>query len=157
MSVGRAEASGKTPPPRGEGSSRKGVFLGLAGLLALLALAFWLRWQYATTISLYVDEFTTLWAARRVLDTGAPIMPSGVLYTRGLLATYVTALAGLLAGGLSYTVGRLPSILFGLATVLAIFGVGRRVWNSRVGWLAALGLALLPEAIVWGARARFYA
>jgi hypothetical protein len=54
-------------------------------------------------------------------------------------------------------VGRLPSILFGLGTIVAIFGVGRREWNSRVGWLAALGLALLPEAIVWGARARFYA
>ncbi len=117
----------------------------------------WLRWQYVQTISLYVDEFTTLWAARRTLELGAPLMPSGVLYTRGLLATYVTALAGLLAGGLTYTVGRLPSVLFGLATIVAVFGVGRREWNSRVGWLAALGLALLPEAIIWSGRARFYA
>ena len=127
------------------------------GLLAVLALAGWLRWRYATEISLYVDEFTTLWAAKRVMALGVPIMPSGVLYTRGLLATYVTALAGVLAGGLTYGVGRLPSLLFGLATMVAIFAVGRREWNSRVGWLAALGLALLPEAIVWSARARFYA
>ncbi len=129
----------------------------LLGLLALLALAAWLRWRYATEISLYVDEFTTLWAAKRVMASGVPIMPSGVLYTRGLLATYVTALAGFLAGGLTYTAGRLPSLLFGLAAIVAIFGAGRREWNSRVGWLAALGLVLLPEAIVWSARARFYA
>ena len=129
----------------------------ILGLLALLALAAWLRWRYATEISLYVDEFTTLWAAKRVMASGVPIMPSGVLYTRGLLATYVTALAGLLAGGLTYTVGRLPSLLFGLASIGAIFAVGRREWNSRVGWLAALGLVLLPEAIVWSGRARFYA
>ena len=51
-----------------------------------------LRWRYATEISLYVDEFTTLWGAQRILELGAPILPSGVLYTRGLLNTYVTAL-----------------------------------------------------------------
>jgi len=128
--------------------------IGALGLL--LVLAAWLRWQYAQTISLYVDEFTTLWAARRTLEQGAPLMPSGVLYTRGLLATYVTALAGALAG-LDYISGRMPSIFFGLATIAVIFVAGRREWNGRVGWLAALGLALLPEAIMWGGRARFYA
>lgn len=129
----------------------------ILGLFALLALAGWLRWRYASEISLYVDEFTTLWAAKRVMASGVPIMPSGVLYTRGLLATYVTASAGALAGGLTYGIGRLPSLIFGLASILAIFAVGRREWNSRAGGLAALGLALLPEAIVWSARARFYA
>ena len=56
-------------------------------LAALLALGLWLRWRYATEISLYVDEFTTLWGAERILALGAPILPSGVLYTRGLLNT----------------------------------------------------------------------
>lgn len=132
------------------------VLAGLFSLAALLALAFWLRWRYVQEISLYVDEFTSLWAARRVLATGAPLMPSGVLYTRGLLASYVTAFAAML-GGLSYTVGRLPSLIFGLATIVAILAAGRREWNVRVGWLAAAGLALLPEAVVWSGRARFYA
>src|SRR5262249_23762142 len=29
-------------------------------------------------------------------------------------------------------------------------------WNLRVAWLAAIGLALLPEAVIWSGRARFY-
>jgi 4-amino-4-deoxy-L-arabinose transferase-like glycosyltransferase len=124
------------------------------GIVLLLAL--WLRWQYVQEISLYVDEFTTLWAAVQVQAHGAPIMPSGVLYTRGLLASYVEA-AFLTLFGFSYTVGRLPSVLFGLATVVAIFVIGKREWRTGVGWLAAIGLALLPEAIIWSARARFYA
>lgn len=128
---------------------------GAAALVALLALAGWLRWRYVQEISLYVDEFTTLWATKQVLATGVPVMPSGVLYTRGLLATYVTALAAA-AGGLTYTVGRLPGLFFGLLSIAAIFAVGRREWNVRVAWLAAVGLALLPEAIVWSGRARFY-
>lgn len=122
----------------------------------LLAVGFWLRWQHIQQVSLHVDEFTTLWAARRTMELGTPIMPSGVLYTRGLLATYVTALAGALAG-LDYTTGRLTALFFNLATIVVIFLIGRRAWNARVGWLAALGLTLLPEAIIWGGRARFYA
>lgn len=131
----------------------------LLALAALLGLAFWLRWRYVREISLYVDEFTTLWAARQVQNYGVPIMPSGVLYTRGLLASYVEALF-LSALGFSYNVGRLPSVLFGLATIVAVWRIGRRGWPTTlligVGGLAAIGLALLPEAIVWGGRARFY-
>ncbi len=131
---------------------------GLLALALVTILALWLRWQYATTISLYVDEFTTLWAAKQVQAHGIPIMPSGVLYTRGLLASYIEALF-LSIGGFSYLVGRLPSLLFGLATILVTFAIGRQDWGRRgwaIGWLAAIGLALLPEAILWSGRARFY-
>lgn len=129
--------------------------IGFALLGLIIVGAFWLRWRYAQTISLYVDEFTTLWAAQRVQTVGLPIMPSGVLYTRGLLATYVEA-AFLALFGFSYLIGRLPGILFGVATVATLWLVGRRIWREEVGVLAALGLALLPEAILWGGRARFY-
>ncbi len=133
---------------------QKSVGLGILGLI--LIVAFWLRWRYAQTISLYVDEFTTLWAARRVQTLGVPLMPSGVLYTRGLLSTYIEA-AFLALFGFSYWIGRLPSILFGLATIAVLWMMGRRLWQEAVGLLAALGLALLPEAILWSGRARFYA
>jgi len=124
-------------------------------LTGILAIAVWLRWRYIHEISLYVDEFTTLWAATRVQELGVPRMPSGVLYTRGLLNSYIEA-AFLSVFGFSYTNGRLVSLFFGLATIFATFFIGRREWNARVGLLAALGLALLPEAIIWSGRARFY-
>ena len=124
--------------------------------LGLLAVGFWFRWRYVQNVSLDVDEFTTLWAARRILETGLPSMPSGVIYTRGLLNMYITALFGAM-GGLTYTVGRLPSVCFGLASIVTVFWLGRRLWNSRVGWLAALALVLIPETIKWDSSARFYA
>ncbi len=129
----------------------------VSGLLlaGILAIGFWLRWRYIHEISLYVDEFTTLWAATRIQELGIPRMPSGVLYTRGLLNSYIEA-AFLSVFGFSYTNGRLVSLFFGLATILAAFFIGRREWNARVGLLASLGLALLPEAIIWSGRARFY-
>ena len=135
--------------------SRVTWLLGIGGLIALLLLAFWLRWQYATQVQLHVDEFTTLWAATQVQANGAPIMPSGVLYTRGILSSYLVAFAQQLAGN-SPLVGRSVSIIFGVAAVLTVFLVGRREWTARVGWVAAIGLTLLPEIIVWSGRARFY-
>lgn len=52
--------------------NRTTLFLTLS-LVGPLLFALWLRWRYIQTISLYVDEFTTLWAARRVQQLGAPI------------------------------------------------------------------------------------
>jgi uncharacterized membrane protein len=129
----------------------RGIFL-----IALIALAIWLRWLYIANVGLHVDEFSTLWGSRQVMDSGLPLMPSGVLYTRGLFSTYLIAAVGKLFG-LSFTAGRLPSLIFGVLTVVATFVLGRRSWNERVGWLAAVLLALLPEAIEASGRARFYA
>ncbi len=131
------------------------ALLAAGVLVAALAAAAWLRWRYVRDVSLYVDEFTTLWAAERIRELGAPRMPSGVLYTRGLLWSYIEAAALALFGG-GYTVGRLPSLVVGLLTVWVVWLVGRRAWRAEVGLVAAAGLALLPEAVVWSGRARFY-
>ncbi|MCB9160724.1 MAG: glycosyltransferase family 39 protein [Caldilineaceae bacterium] len=121
----------------------------------LAAIGATLRVVYAFRVDLHVDEFTTLWAARRILETGVPVMPSGVLYGRGLLTSYLTAGALALLEPTAF-VGRLPSVLAGAASIIAIFAVGRREWTARVGLLAAVGLMLLPEAIDAAGRARFY-
>ncbi len=128
-----------------------GCILAL-GLLVVIGLFF--RWRYATNISLFIDEFTTMWAARQILDNGVPIMPSGVLYTRGLLSSYVEA--AFLAIHFSRLMARVPSILLGLVTILATYMVGRHHFDWRVGIVAAALITLAPEEIVWSGRARFY-
>lgn len=138
------------------GRVRPAVIAWLLPAGLLLAVAFWMRWQYIQQVGLHVDEFSSLWAVRRVLDHGIPLLPSGVIYTRGLFHTYLTALF-MQIGGFSFTMGRLPSLCFALATVMLIFLIGWKRWQPGVGVLAALGLALLPEAIEAGGRARFYA
>jgi 4-amino-4-deoxy-L-arabinose transferase-like glycosyltransferase len=128
----------------------------IGGLLLLLAVAAWLRIDYLRGANLHVDEFTTLWAAQQVREQGAPIMPSGVLYTRGLLYTYLLAGAETLFGAGRITAFAL-SMVTGLITIVVTWIVGKRSWSAAVGWLGAVGLALLPEAIIWSSRARFYA
>lgn len=127
----------------------------LVGLAGLLIVGFWLRWQFVVRVSPDVDELTTLWATRRILTYGIPWMPSATLYSRGLLNSYTIA-AFALVGGLTTTIGRLPSVIFGLLTILLLWWIGWRLWNGRVAMLAAAGWAFLPEAVQADGHARFY-
>ncbi len=124
-------------------------------LSVLVAVAAYLRLRYAQDIHLYVDEFGTLLAVRSILERGLPILPSGTFYSHGLLFSYLDALfVSLLRFG--ETVARLPSVFIGALTVPLVYLAGKRLFSSGVGWIAAGALAVDPEAIVWGGRARMY-
>ena len=135
-----------------------------ATLLALIIAAIALRWLYIQRISFFFDEFTTLWAAKTVLERGLPLFSSGNFYTHGLLFTYLEA-PFLWIFGLEETLLRLPSLFIGIATVLAVFAIGRRLFSSGLGvstaeaagLIAAAAVAMDPEAIAWGGRVRMYA
>lgn len=134
-------------------AQRRWVFLTL---LVLLVAAAVLRWLYINRISLFFDEFTSLWAAKTVLQRGLPLFPTGNFYTHGLLFTYLEA-PFLWAFGLEETWLRLPSLLIGMSTVIATFFVGRQLFSDGAGLVAAAAVAMDPEAIAWGGRVRMYA
>ena len=116
---------------------------------------FYLGLLYLLTVSLHVDEYSTLWAAQQVIQRGLPRLPSGFFYSQGLLFTYLDALfIGLF--GFSEPVARAPSLLVGTATIPLLYLVGKRFFSRQVGLLAAALLALAPETIIWMGRARMY-
>jgi hypothetical protein len=135
---------------------RINAWLTLLCGLTLIGLATWLRWVYLRNVSPHVDEYITMWAAQRTSETGAPLMPSGVIYPRGLPISYLIAGVGAVTG-VSLTLGRVINLLFSVAAVGLTWLFGWRTWGAAVGLLAALGLALAPEAVQWGGSARFYA
>jgi 4-amino-4-deoxy-L-arabinose transferase-like glycosyltransferase len=104
----------------------------------------------------FVDEYNTMLAAKMILDKGVPVMPSGLFYNHGILYSYIAALSAAVLG-FSQAALRLPSLIISLPNMLLVYYVGRRWFSARAGLLAALMLALSPEAITWGGRARMYA
>src|SRR5215213_11872621 len=96
------------------------VTVGL--VLALTGIALWIRlyglqgWDGTLT----VDEARLAMAARGVVETGLPRLPSGWIYTRGLLATYLTAPSLALLGESDFS-ARLPAILAGTLLVPIAF------------------------------------
>jgi len=103
-----------------------------------------------------VDEFTSVWAGKLILEQGVPVTPAGVLYNRGLVFSYLEAVGMALLGS-SKVATRLPSIMVGVVSVALLYHVGKRLFSSPVGLFAAFLLAFSPDAIMWAGRARMYA
>jgi 4-amino-4-deoxy-L-arabinose transferase-like glycosyltransferase len=123
-------------------------------LALLLGLALLLRWRYVQEISLFVDEFVTAWAAKNILARGLPIFPSGNVYPHGLVFTYLVA--PFLLGGFDEVLVRIPGLLVSLAALPAVYIAGRRLLSEEAGLVAAAAMAVDPDLIVWGGRARMY-
>jgi 4-amino-4-deoxy-L-arabinose transferase-like glycosyltransferase len=128
-----------------------------APLLLLTLLAFALRLSYLTRFVFDVDEFITMLAATIIARRGLPILPSGLFYDNGLLFSYLDALfVGV--SGFSEAMARWPSVLLGTLAIPLAYRTARELFDSPwAGLVAALILALDPESILAGGRARMYA
>ncbi len=121
-----------------------------------LVVGFALRAHYVLRAEPFVDEPTTLLVAQAIARSGVPVLPSGLFYGNDLPFSY-------LAGGLVALLGphleiiRWFSVTASLATLALVYQTGYRLLSPWTGWGAALLLALSPEAILWGGRARAYA
>jgi 4-amino-4-deoxy-L-arabinose transferase-like glycosyltransferase len=126
-------------------------------LVAVLTLAgLGLRLAYALRVPPFLDEYSSILTGMSILRTGGiPRLPSGVLYPSGSLFSYLEA-AFLGLFGPSDTVARLPSLLVSAITLPVLYVVARNLLNRRVALLSVALLALAPEAVVWGGRARMY-
>ena len=151
-----------------------------------LGLGLGLRLVYALHAEPFVDEPTTLLVAQAVANSGQPVLPSGLFYGNDLPYTYLAGLVVLLFGP-NLLALRLLSVGASVAAIALTFHAGRRLFSlqagpasgpqgragpasgpqgragpasgpqGRAGLWAALLLALAPQEIIWGGRARAYA
>jgi len=125
-------------------------------LFLIVALAAFWRILYMANVSPFVDEYISMWAAMKILAHGYPRLASGNIYVHGIAHSYLIATSLALLGH-SETAARIPSMVISLLTLPIVFHVGRRMFGWRAGLFATLLLAVDPDAITWGARARMYA
>lgn len=132
-------------------------------LVGILLVAFALRLAYAWQSHPFFDEYVTILAARVILQSGLPVLPSGLFYEHGLLFSYLDAPWVGLAGWLAthgadelFLLARLPSVLIGVVATWLVYQTGKSWFGARAGLVAAALLALAPQAVVWDGRARMY-
>ena len=128
-----------------------GVALVLLAALILLA-----GTSQLTRAGYSVDEEFTVFAVRGIQAEGLPLLPSGLLYDRGLAYSY----ASWIAGGLSDT--ELPSfralsLLCALASAVLSFFIVRRVATDRAALLAATLVSMSMPFWATATTGRFYA
>lgn len=123
-------------------------------LLTALALAVRLNGLDWRDGALSTDEARVALAAKGVLRTGLPILPTGEgrLYTRGLMTVYATAPSLALFGVHDWS-ARLPSILAGALLVPAMFLLARAVAGVGPGLAAAAFVVVAGPLIGWSRQA----
>ena len=101
-------------------------------LIAVLATAVLVAGSFEIGRAGYsVDEEFTEFAVRGILAHGIPILPSGLLYDRGLAYSYASAIVN----------SRLVSLICAAFIVVMTFAVVRRYISAAAGSLAALLVA----------------
>ncbi len=121
------------------------ILLTLIALpLAFYGLAYEPYWQ---------DELASYYAARGILAHGFPVFPSGFLYEKAELYSYLLAawIAIFGASGARYI-----SAIEYIVSIPLLYFVGCYFFNRRIALLAAAMLALSPAALVWGRQVRMY-
>lgn len=125
------------------------------GLVVLLtAGAFFIRVQGLGGIDggLGTDEARLALAAQGVLSTGLPVVPSGRIYTRGLVSAYLMAPSLWFFGRHDFA-ARLPSAVVGALLIPVVFAFGRTVAGTPAGLCTAAFVVLHPSLIVWSRSA----
>lgn len=125
-------------------------------LLLILALAAFLRSVNLGTLGYRGDEDLTWLAVRGIQEHGVPLLPSGVIYDRGLPYHYLTTLFAALFGTTLEGL-RLPSLVCSFGTIIFVYLLVRDMAGRVAGFLAALLLAVSPWEHMYARMARMYA
>ncbi len=131
---------------------RKAVILILA-LITIIGLG--LRTINIGHLNFWVDELNHVYAAKNLLEESAPVLPSGQEYNRAFIYSTLVA-ASFHLFGIGESQARLPSIIFGIISILLIFFIGLRWFSPWVGIIASFLLAFSPYAVGWSRECRMY-
>ena len=141
-----------TEPTQTRAARRLAAYISLACLAVIIALGALLRFHSIGQKNVWVDEGVSIALARldwynflRILWRHEANMTLYYLFLRPWLLF-----------GNSEAYIRSLSALFGLATIPAVFVLGRRLFDTRVGLIASLLLAVHAYAIRYSQEARSY-
>ena len=103
-----------------------------------------------------VDEEFTVFAVRGIATDGLPVLPSGLLYDRGVAYSYAAWFAGAVVGS-ELPAFRAVSVLSAAACVLLTFFLVRRLAGDAAGVMASAFVAMSVPFWATATTARFYA
>ncbi len=102
------------------------------------------------------DELSSYYAALNIMAHGYPAFPSGVVYPKGELYSYILALAMSIFGTTGKSMPRTISVMWYLLSLPLFYVIASKLFNRRVAWLATAMLAFSPYAMIWARQTRMY-
>lgn len=126
-----------------------------AMLLVILSVGAWVRFWGLGNVGLHGDEETMAMAAMGIVREGAPILPSGMFYPRGMTQLYLMVASVQLFGESEWAF-RVPSAVCGVLVIWLAWVAGRRFLQPTWNLAFAGAVALLPIMIEYSQTARMY-
>ena len=142
----------------GQHTKRFGIVLWLRqnwGVVLLVIVAIPLSCYNLGYEPYWQDELSSYYAARGILAHGLPYFPSGFLYPKSELYSYILAL-WLTLFGQADGISRAISVVEYLLCIPLIYIVGSYFFDKRVGLLSAAMLTFSPTSLVWSRQMRMY-
>ena len=99
------------------------------------------------------DELSSYYAAHGVLAHYLPFFPSGFLYEKAELYSYILAFWTAILGS---STGRFISVIEYIFSIPLLYLVGCYFFRRRVALLASAMLALSPSVLLWARQVRMY-
>ncbi|KCZ72294.1 PMT family glycosyltransferase, 4-amino-4-deoxy-L-arabinose transferase [Candidatus Methanoperedens nitroreducens] len=124
-------------------------------LIVLTVIGLILRINNLGSLTFWTDEMYQTYAALGLIQQGSPVLPSGMVYMRSFLDTFLIAQSFKIFGVNEFA-ARLPSALFGVLTIPLVYLAGKEFGNKRVGIIAAFLITFSVFEIVWNRDARMY-
>jgi hypothetical protein len=128
----------------------------LVALAAIVSLALALRLYNLGQPSFWNDESDTALQTLGLIQKGIPQLPSGRVEYEAILSPVFIALAWIVGGQSDFS-ARVVSTVFGAATIIIVFLVGRVSWGTGAGLLSSLMSTLSTWNLAWSRQARMYA
>jgi hypothetical protein len=123
--------------------------------VALCLLGIALRLDRIGSRSLWVDELAAY--GKAVLGPGDFVEAVSVNFNMVLYYLFINAYYHVYSGPFNEQIFRLPSAIFGTATIPLVFWLGRRCHSTTAGLLGALALSLNVFHVAYSQEARSYA
>lgn len=128
------------------------VFLSLG---IMIVFGFFLRSADINFDSLWIDEGFTLSQANAIRTHSYPLLPSGKTEWKDPLLPYLLAL---IPGKIQENIAifRMISVVFGTASILLIYMVGKNFFGSSIGLISSFFLTFSYWHIAWSRQIRSY-
>jgi len=133
----------------------RALLLMLISLLLVVGFIFRV-YGLSDNYSFWSDEVHVAIFARAILQRGKPILENG--YSTGIYQPLQYWLSAISASifGLTELALRLPSVIFGVLTIPAVYLLGKELFDKKTGLLAAATTTFLAIEILWSRQARPY-
>ncbi|MFC1913754.1 ArnT family glycosyltransferase [Chloroflexota bacterium] len=124
-------------------------------ILIISGIGLYLRIHNLGLAPFWVDEVTSVLAAKGLLSHGIPTLPSGEPYPRDPLSTYMIAASIRILGDTEFA-ARLPSVILGTLAIPLTYLLAKRIAGKNVGLIAAFFMSFSFFELAWSMQARMY-